>query len=243
MRVSGLTILHYGADYVSYAIRSVYDHVDVHHVVYTPTPSHGHQTIATCPETKEQLLAQVLAHDPQHKIRWHEVDAFRWEGQHRDYALSLCQGDLALVVDCDEVWDGEVLDQALKTAWDGEARDLLVSCLTLWRSFNWICRDDMQPVRVIKPSGHGIATFPLDEGRFWHFGYAVTDVIAHYKWLVHGHLTELRPDWFAEKWDPWPPVQDVHPTGCGPWNPERFDKEKLPKLMRTHPFYDLDIIR
>jgi len=241
MRVSGLTILHYGADYIGYAIRSVYDHVDVHHVVYTPTPSHGHQTTAVCPETKEQLLAQVLAYDPQHKIRWHEVDAFRWEGQHRDYALSLCQGDLALVVDCDEVWDGEALDQALKTAWDGEARNWLINFTTLWRSFDFCCRDNMWPVRIIdKRQKEGTAYIPKELGDIYHFGYAVRSQIMAYKVGIHGHKGEWRPNWWKEKWEVWPPPRDCHPTCLDTWFPVPYQRDRLPKLMRTHPFYGLE---
>lgn len=97
MRVESYTILHYGLDYVGSALRSVYDHVDTIHVVYSAHPSHGTQTNLTPPDSREDLMAAALDVGP--KVQWHDVDRFWTEGPHRDYALSLCNGDLALVVD------------------------------------------------------------------------------------------------------------------------------------------------
>jgi len=241
MRIESYTVLHYGLDYLPYAIKSVIDQVDRFHVVYTPHPSHGSRTDVPPPETRAQLHAAAMAVGP--KVVWHDVDAFWQEGPHRDYALSLCQGDLALVVDADEVWDGAMLERVLRFAYDGAHRDTLVACKTLWRSFNWLCEDPMQPVRVIKKAGTGTAAFAPDGGWFWHFGYAVRDEICRYKWRCHGHLAEFRQGWFEEKWEPWPPVDDVHPT-CADhmWDPKLFDKERLPEVLRGHPFWDLEMI-
>jgi len=239
MRIESLTVLHYGAAYLRFALMSVLDHVDRAHIAYCPTPSHNHWTDEPCPETRDQLR-EVVAGLP--KIEWHDV-SFRHEGQHRDWTLAQCRGDLALVVDADEVWDGDVLEQVLKFAHDGNHRDTLVGCKTPWRSFNWLCEDPMQPVRVIKRAGSGVASYPPDKGWFWHFGYAVTDVIQHYKWLAHGHKDEMTPGWFEDKWAPWPPVNDVHPTGCGPWNPRPFNRRELPMLMRSHKWWDVEPIR
>jgi len=240
MRIESYTILHYGADYVGYALRSVEPFVDRMHVVYTPHPSHGSRATVAPPEGRAQLHAAAMTAG--RKVVWHDVDGFWQEGPHRDYALSLCQGDLALVVDADEVWDGAVLEQVLQFAYDGPQRDTLVACKTPWRSFRWLCQDPMQPVRVIKKSGQAVAGFPLDRGWFWHFGYAVRTPIMTYKWQIHGHVSEMRPHWFRDKWAPWPPVQDVHPTCERTWYPEPFDRERLPALMHEHPFWDLEVI-
>lgn len=240
MKVSACTVIHYGSDYAGYALRSVYDAVDEAIVCYTPHPSHGTRTAARCPETREQVRAAV---DVGPKVRWHEVDAFWQEGKHRDYALSLCKGELVLVVDADEVWAPEALNRVLQVARDGRHRDTLVACLTPWRSFHWLCRDDMMPVRVIRPGAAGVQPAPLDV-RFWHFGYAIRDEILRYKISIHGHRGDpgWNSNWYEEKWLPWPPVKDVHPTHCGPWNPEPFDKNLLPAILREHPFWSLDKI-
>jgi len=241
MRIEGMMVLHYGLDYLPYAIKSVYDHVDRFHVVYSPHPSHGSRTNTPPPETRSELHAAAMSAGP--KVVWHDVDAFWEEGQHRDYARSLCKGDLVLVVDADEVWDGAVLEDLLRFAYDGAQWETRVTCKTPWRSFSWLCEDPMQPARVYKPGGTGYAAYPMDRGWFWHFGYAVRTEIMAYKWLIHGHRVELMPNWFEEKWEPWPPVDDVHPT-CrdNTWDPVPFDKERLPALMRGHPFWDMEPI-
>jgi hypothetical protein len=243
VKIHSYTIVHYGLDYLGHALRSVYDHVDVMNVVYTPHPSHGHQTGHAPPERKEDLMRTVLAHDPPGgKVRWHEVEGFYYEGQHRDYALGLCGGaDLALVVDCDEMWHGDVLEAALRLVYgEDRARNWLVNFTHLWRSFDWCIRDNMWPVRVVDlRHREGTAYVPRELGEIYHFGYATRSSLMAYKWQIHGHKNELRPEWWRERWAVWPPVEDCHPTCLDTWFPEPFEKERLPELMREHPFYDL----
>lgn len=240
MRVESYTVAHYGADWLGWALRSVEPFVDRMHVAYTPHPSHGHVTDAACPDSREAVMEAAFSVGSP-KLRWHDVALFWQEGPQRDHALSLCDGaDLALVVDCDEVWDGAELERFLRFAWDGPQRDSLVACRTPWRSFRWLCEDPMQPVRAVKKAGSGVAGFPLDAGRFWHFGYCVRSEVMRYKWRIHGHRGEAVEGWFERKWEPWPPVDDVHPTGCGPWNPRPMDRGRLPAMLREHPFWDME---
>lgn len=243
MRVESYTIAHYGKSYIGYALRSVYDQVDALHVCYTPHPSHGHVTDATPPDSRDEMFEAATSVGP--KVRWHETDLFWQEGPHRDYALSLCRGDLALVVDCDEVWHPLTLEAALRMAWDGGPKwKWRVNFLTPWRSFNWICRDDMWPDRIHDlRRGSDIGYVPTHLGPIWHFGYAVRDEVLRYKMACHGHKDEWRDGWFEEKWSPWPPVKDVHPTCEGFWNPEPMNREALPEVMSTHPWWDVEPIR
>lgn len=245
MRIHSYTVLHYGKDYLPYALRSVYDNVEVLNVVFTPHPSHGNRTEHKAPESKEDLLRAALNYDPENKIRWHETDKFYYEGEHRDYALGLCAGaDLALVVDCDEVWHSDVLQSALEYVYsENKARNWLLNFTHLWRSFEWCVRDNMWPVRVIDLRHvDGTAYIPKELGEIYHFGYAVQSYLQFYKWSIHGHKNELRPNWWKERWTVWPPVGDCHPTCLDTWYPERFDKEQLPELMREHPFWKLEKI-
>ena len=242
MRVEGLMVLHYGLDYLPWAIRSVLDHVDRFHVVYAESPSHGFQAGTPCPESRQQLLDSV-SHLP--KVQWHDV-GFRHEGQHRDWALAQCHSDLALVVDADEVWDLDVLERALKHAWDGSVQTWRLNFTTPWRSFNWVVRDNMWPDRIHDKRHSRIQRWgylPKDFGEVHHFGYAVTDEVMSYKIKCHGHKPEWRADWFDEKWSAWPPVDDVHPTCDDTWHPEPYDRELLPALMREHPFWDKEMIK
>lgn len=247
MNVQSYTVLHYGADYLSYALRSVYHFVDKLHIVYTPHPSHGHRTAALPPEDRELLYATAYDYDPLGKIIWHDVE-FYDEGPHRDAAVRICQAhgaEMVLVVDADEVWPEETLAGVLSHVWDSAGpRDWLINFTTLWRSFDWVVRDDLWPVRLLDlRHADGVAYVPRELGPIYHFGYAIQDEIMRYKMLCHGHRGEWRLDWWETKWPAWPPPPDCHPTNeDGFWNPESFDKELLPELMRDHPFWGLERI-
>lgn len=248
MKVHSYTIVHYGQDYIGWAIRSVYPLVEQAHVLYTPTPSHGHGTNTPPIESDSDILLAMIEADPDKKAHWYEVWNTRQEGQHRDLAVSTCQragADLVVVLDCDEVWPAETLRAALDFVWSqNTARNWLINFTHLWRSFNWCCRDDAWPVRILDlRHTEGTGYVPRELGPSYHFGYAVTDRVMRYKWEIHGHKNELRPGWFAEKWAAWPPPPDCHPANeRGYWNPEPFDKEQLPEFMRAHPFYPLERI-
>ena len=251
MEIHTLTILHYGADYLSYALRSVYHSVDQLHIFYTPTPSHGHSTNVPPIETKEELQAAAYTYDPDDKIRWHDVIGATQEGDHRDLALKTVEAagaEIVLVVDYDEIWPADTLTLFLSDIWErGAARNNLVNMIHFWRSFNWACEDNGWPVRIIDLR-FDKGTKYLSADRVFHFGYAITDKVMRYKWQIHGHKNELQPDWFVNKWQVWPPPDNCHPTngrnekGEAFWSPEPFNKERLPEFMRTHPFYSLEKI-
>lgn len=242
------SVVHYGADYLSYALQSVYHSVDQLHVIYTPHPSHGHQTDVPPVESREQLHQAAFAYDPDNKVHWYDISNAYYEGQHRDKAVEVCQkagADMVLVVDCDEIWHKDILDKALDYAWElNRARNWLINFTHFWRSFDWVCRDQGWPVRIIDLRHRdGTGFIPAEFGEIYHFGYAVRNEIMAYKWRIHGHKDELRPDWLETKWQAWPPPEDCHPTNeRGFWNPVKFDKTELPVLMRAHPFWDKERI-
>lgn len=244
MRVHSYTILHYGRDYLPYALRSVYHSVDHLHVIYTPHPSHGHNVDVACPESRESLLQAALSYDPDDKIDWYDTRGLVTEGPQRDMAVNICQragAEMILVVDCDEVWPQRVLEQALEFAQrEDKARNWLINFTHFWRSFDYVCIDNNWPVRIIDlRHKDGTGYIPADFGEIYHFGYAVRDEIMRYKWQIHGHKDEIRPGWW-EKWEAWPPADDCHPTnGDNWWMPEPFDKRALPEFMREHQFYNV----
>lgn len=248
MQVHSYTVLHYGVDYLAYALRSVYDHVERLNVVYTPHPSHGQRGVLSPPESEASLRFAATAHDPAGKVDWRVTHHVWQEGPQRDLALELCRqggADLALVVDCDEVWPEATLVAALEHAWrENKARQWLVNMTTLWRSFGWACMDNMWPVRIVDfRHADGIAYVPKELGPVYHFGYAVRDLIMQYKMSCHGHKAEWRPGWYEQKWSAWPPVADCHPTCAeNTWEPQPFDRALLPEIMRGHPFYNLERI-
>jgi len=251
MRVNSLTVLHYGKSYLSYALRSVRESVERSFIIYTPHPSHGHRTDMLPVESRDELMASIPANEWD-KITWIDVDQFWNEGAHRDYALSVASqnADLVLVVDYDEVYHPHVLDKILNHVWQvNGARNWLVNMLHFWRSFNFVCRDNNWPVRIIDTRhSSGTGYVPKELGDIFHMGYAIRDEVLRYKMSVHGHKNELRPNWFEERWQAWPPPDDCHPTngkndeGVGWWNPEPFDKRELPYVLHNHPYWNLERI-
>lgn len=245
--VGSLTILHYGRDYLPYSLRSVAPVVDRQSVFYTPHPSHGHSTDLPLIETRDELVESVFF-DNWDKLHWYDSNNFWQEGQQRDYALSVTSqhNDLILTLDYDEIWYQDVLRIALDYVWQqNKARNWLVNMLHFWRSFGYVCTDDNWPVRIFDTRhSSGVAYLPKELGDILHFGYAISTDVLKYKLSCHGHRDELRPNWFADKWSAWPPVDDCHPTngrkenGEGWWNPKPFDKWQLPEIMHSHKWFN-----
>ena len=247
MKVVSYTILHYGREWLRWALRSVAGTVDEMVVVYSPHPSHGHSTATPCPESKAELKAIVM----EAGAVWYELPAqVKQEGPQRTYALRLLLdyhgADLAVVVDADEVWDPDMLHNAITIASKGTAQEWRVPMQHFYKSVGWVCRDEAMPVRLVKLTGpihHQEGYIPYDRGFVHHFGYAQSDEIVHYKWLIHGHLPELRPNWFHTKYVGWHPgVGDVHPTNVKYWYPARFDRVQIEHLIGDHPYYALDVL-
>lgn len=243
MKVISYTIVHYGKDYIDYALRSIQSNVYQSNVIHTSTPSHGHRTNIQPIETLEQIQSAVSI-----PVNWYQTQNIHQEGQQRDYCVDLCatQGaDLILVQDYDEIWNEQMLNQALRYVWnENKARNWLINFTHLWKSFDWCCKDEGWPVRIIDlRHREGVGYIPREFGEIYHFGYAVTDETMRYKWEIHGHKGELRPGWLDNQWAAIPAV-DCHPTNDkGFWNTESFDKTKLPPIMKSHPWYNVEIIR
>lgn len=254
MRVNSYTILHYGKDYLSYSLSSVREVVQTSYVFYTPRPTHGHVSELSPPESRQQILDALQVHHGEgiftlpEKCAWVDTSFnFNHEGQQRDYCLqkAATNADLVLVLDYDEVWNIDVLKAALNHVWkENSARNWLINFTHLWRSFDWCCRDDAWPVRIIDHRHEqGMAYIPRELGEIYHFGYAISDEVMKYKLSIHGHKSELKSDWYDSKWLAAPPLEDCHPTngrktdGTGYWDTEPFDRGKLPEIMRGHPLW------
>lgn len=242
MKVVAFTPLHgYGKEYLWYAVNSVRRFVDLHYILYTPTPSYGHRTTLPCPDTEEQLRACVDMFD---HVIWHRG---RWnnETEHRAAVLELLEDDVELLlpVDADEVWSPNYLQHVLQSVYAAEAaREWRVYGFQhLWRSFSWRCTDAMAPVRVIDlrvPHGTQYVT-----GRVFHFGYAQSVEVMRYKWSCHGHKNELREGWLR-RFEMWRPGDvDVHPTCEGIWDPRCVSPIDMPTFMQHHPYYLEEKIR
>jgi len=252
LRVSAYIALHYGQEYLGYAIRSLYDQVEKIFLVYTKEPSRGERSKLPNPDSLGDLARAVNAvPDPQRKIEWHVGSWWGQEQYHREFGRELvfevAQADVCLSFDCDEVFHPESLRQALALAAESDANIFRLNFVHLWRSFNWVCTDEMMPVRLQKREGEGEAYLRLDKP-IYHLGYAQRPELVRYKMPIHGHRAEFRQppqQWWEQKFVAWAPgagVQDVHPTAVDIWNPEPFDRDELPEIMREHPYWDKEII-
>lgn len=257
-KVVSYTALLYGVDYLEYAIRSVIDAVDEHHILYTPVGSHGSRTSVPCPDTRDELIAiaQAAAGD---KLRWHD-GAWDYEGQQRDsISQYVPDADVILVVDADEVWSDSLawrvayyyrhlseVNNAATAYHMVHPRRMRIPIVHYWRSFyRCVLHDPAYPERAIYPSESGeVDTFQAIRG-IHHFGYAQRSEIVEYKQLTHGHRAQWRQDcdWFHDKFMANAQI-DCHPVGSEYWNPEPVDPFALglPEFMREHPFAKLEVI-
>lgn len=248
MKVVGFTALHYGRDYLAYAIRSIIDHIDEYHVAYTAIGSHGHRTDVKCPETRDELYA-IASAVAGSKLRWHDGE-WSYEGAQRDSIHQYApDADVILVLDSDEIWGEGLAESVLSAAYQGIAPKITrVGIIHYWRSFyRAVLHDPANPVRMIYPKAHGgEGTLDLRH-KFQvinHMGYAQRPEIVEYKILTHGHKNEWRHDvdWFKDRYMA-NAQTDTHPVGSEYWNPERVDPlDYMPRWMLDHPYYHMQVI-
>lgn len=245
MKVIAYTALHYGAEYLAYAARSVIDHVDEWHVLYSPVGSHGHRTELPCPDSRETLL-KIAMQAGGDKLRWWDGD---WtnEGQQRMTVHQVAtDADVILVLDSDEIWPKGLIDDVMRLPANGApVRRLVVPCIHYWRSFYWaITADPAAPTRIIYPKVENDGEFYYSLNKINHFGYAQPAATVYYKQHTHGHKGEWRRDinWYQDRFLANAQV-DCHPVGSEWWNPETVNPlDYMPDFMQQHPNWNKDLI-
>lgn len=240
MKILAYFPLHYGAEYLDAAIRSVAPCVDQILILYTSKPSYGNASGVECPEKQEDL--RDIAYNASDKIYWLDITGqVNNESEHRNAAREYAKNhgfDQVLAVDADEVWDTDVLQKTLKEAeslpYD---RIAIRNWVHFWKSFNWRCRDQFLPVRIYNVKVPFNKEEAVLDGCIYHFGYAQNPDIVVYKWAgCHGHQSELRPGWLQDIFLNWTPgINKVHPVSLEIWDPEPFDKNTLPEILKQHP--------
>ena len=242
-RIIAYMPLHYGADYLKESLQSVINHVDKIVILYTEKPSHGHGTNAICPESELYLL-DIALEACGDKLIWHK-GSWPNEGAQRGHIYNSTAGyDIVLALDADEVFKTEELDAAIEKVYNGNARYYgIAGYVNLWRSFSFACYDGFTPIRFTnlhRESGEGVIPLTI-----YHFSCAQSKMIMDYKYLIHGHADEIRPNWLQEKYYAWTPENnftDLHPTSISLWNATPFDKETLPESLKKHPNFNKKII-
>lgn len=243
-KVIGYTALHYGREYLAYAIQSIIDHIDEYHVIYSATGSHGHKTHIPCPETRDELYA-IASTVAGRKLRWHDGE-WAHEGLQRDSIHQYApDADVILVLDSDEIWPAELVSSALTyPLLNPQFKHWRVPIQHYWRSFyRCILHDPAYPVRAIYPRGNGTSEVPSNQ-RINHMGYAQRPEIVEYKILTHGHKNEWRHDvdWFKDRYMANAQV-DCHPVGSEWWNPETVNYlDYMPDFMKWHKYANMQVI-
>lgn len=242
MKVYAYIPLHYGAEYLKQAIQSVDEFVEKILILYTDKPSYGFGTASPCPETEGEL--QAIASSASSKVVWIKQN-FEYEGAHRSYANQFAEdADLLLALDADEVWNRESLKECLEFAYNAPHKYTgITGFINFWKSFNYACYDGYAPIRITKIKANNMDQKHIG-GKVYHFSCAQSLKMVKYKWEIHGHKDELRPDWM-EKYLAWTPennLLDLHPVAINLWNATPFDKEFLPDFMKTHPNYNKTLI-
>ncbi len=244
-KVISLCILHYGCEYLSAAIQAVYPVSDEIVLVYTEKPSHGKGTDEKCPESMEDLIAESKKYDPDNKI-FFTTGVFGNEGEQRGKSEEICRqrgAEIIVRFDTDEVWDTESLKESLKIASGSDCKYFGIGqFVNFWKSFNHVCYDSFAPIRLININSETNKEASI-VGKIYHFSCAQSDVIMRYKYLIHGHRDELRPNWLEETYFNWKEGQnDLHMTSFDLWNATSFDKNTLPQILKEHKNFNKEII-
>lgn len=241
-RVVAVTALHYGREYLSWAIHSILDDIDELYVLYSPEGSHLTRTAERCPETRDELY--TLAATAGNKLHWIEGDWTR-EGEQRDTIYTLTDAPIIVTLDADEVWSPGLLRSVLAFGLEANVSDIRVPFWHYWRSLKKVIKHDpAYPVRVkflSQPSGDRTYSIPPEceeDFRIHHYGYAQSSQIVGYKLKIHGHQNEFRPGYFEDVFMANKQV-NCHPCGQVEWDAE--DCEVMP-FMAGHPYAGMELI-
>lgn len=245
-RIIGELILHYGGEYLECAIKSAARYCEEIVILYTPKPSHGYGTNIPCPETEAELMN--IAYSASNKVRWVNVDA-SLEGVHRGQIFKIAdQGkyDGILVFDADEVY-GDIAEQ-IEQCWQSTKRNIGFSkYINFWRSFNYACYDGFTPIRFHNLHNKDENGCGVVDATVYHFGCAQRMEIMRYKLLIHGHFSEIRPNWLKDVYERWEPGmvidKGLHLVAHDLWpQATPYDKNTLPDILKNHPNFGKDVI-
>lgn len=230
-------MLHYGKEYLEYALEPLLKYCDDVIVLYSQAPSFGFTTELKCPDSRADLMDIACKLG----VEWHDIQ-FGAENEHRGMLETYARDhryDVLVTADSDEIWkDGlGVVLAHLEHGGNGPiftAKRWTVNMVTPWQTFDQCCKDGFEPVRIHDLRPNRDREQISSGSSVYHFGYAISDELMAYKWAIHGHRDELRPDWMKNKWLA-KATQDVHPVAIGLWNAEPIDRQILPANMRRHP--------
>ncbi len=248
-RVAAVMCLHFGADYLAYAMRSVADVVDEYHIMYSPVASHGHASPVPCPETFDQLrdVAQLAIAEINKPLRWY-TGYWNSEGDQFKEGMSRTDASIVIKLDADELWSPNLLMSAVLQGFMNQKREMRLSLHHYWRSFHRaFTHDPAAPGRIYfrqftdgADTYHKPAGYP-DSFTIHHFGYALPVDLMRYKVQSHGHLPQFRHDvdWINQVYAT-NRQTDCHPVGSEYWM--QTEVVTPPEFLRDHPYFKLELI-
>jgi hypothetical protein len=238
--------LHFGKDFLPYAMSSVEDVVDDYLVMYSPVANHGvYNPSLSCPETCEELQEAAFGAIPYPRTRWFEYGHWRSEGEQFKAAWEHTNADVIVKLDADELWSVGLLADAIAHGIEQQTREIRVPLRHYWRSFyKAFTHDPAAPGRIYLrefETGETTYTPHYERDRIHHMGYSLPVNLMRYKWQTHGHSREFRKDcdWFTDVYEA-NRQHDCHPIGSDSWMMP--DDVVPPAFLLDHPFAKLRVI-
>ena len=245
MKILGYVMLHYGTDYLEYALPPLCEVCNKVIILYSLNPTHSGKDKRVNIESRNELMIMASKY---HKVQWIDVFDCHTEGQHRNEIYKYTDGyDVLVNADYDEVWDIPDLKRAVKEVYNSPYRNHGIDGFVhFWRSFNWELQPDwFRPVRLIHLREKNTSEQPNIKAKIYHFGYAITRRKMQYKMSIHGHRAEWDETWVKtwKKWKPFITKGKFHPCSNDVWKElKHFDRMQLPIIMRKHPYFNLEKI-
>jgi len=261
MKISANYTIFYGADFIEYSMRSIYDRVDYILIALGEKswPNvHGQRLLSRIDNVKEKIEHFIKHEDKDNKVRLYE-GVWQSDTEQRNFVFDKSRElecDFVFVVDSDEVWDTPELDTLFECLSFNEKFQTGVDLYTCnikhyYRTLHSCFWDKTAVVNIlarvtpkvkhywIRHFGDNIKTFSIPDCFYHHFGYAYPSKLIKEKVKYWGHNAEVVENWFDifMRWKPGKLA--IAPTGQD-WSD--IMPSKLPKVMENHPFNKYKII-
>jgi hypothetical protein len=262
MKVLGYVMLHYGVDYLEYALTPLCEVCEKVIILYSLNPTHNMKDKKVSMDSRGELQA-IAGKFP--NVQWIDVFDCVTEGQHRDKIFNYTKGyDVLVNADYDEVWNVEDLRRAVVQVYNSPFRNHGIDgFINFWRGFGYVAAkhkildynsgkftegeesDLFRPIRLIHLREKNVSEQPDIKATIYHFGYVIKRRKMEYKLSIHGHRGEMDNKWL-EVWKNWQPTHtkgNFHPVSTEIWLEIRpFDRTQLPEIMKNHPYFNQDMI-
>jgi hypothetical protein len=260
MKVLGYIMLHYGKEYLAYALNPLCEVCDKVIILYSLVPTHNNGSGQLNPDTRDELKAIANKFE---KVEWIDITANN-ESDHRGKIFYYTSGyDVLVNADYDEVWEVEDLKRAVKEVYNSPYRAHGIDgYVTFWRSFRYEVTtnkqlnekgeyeynkpaDEFLPVRLWHLREKNTDKQPTIKAKIYHFGYAIKRRTMMYKKTIHGHKDDWSSGW-DNKWHSWHPSiteGSFHPCSRTVWlKIEPFNRNELPLELHKHVYFNKEII-